>query len=88
MNNGKRQIIRLLNRNVVAKVTLMRCVQFACCVAGAAVFALALRGLLRSELTGAQIVLWLLMCSAGPLVFIGAALVLPMVAEKEDTRVE
>ena len=88
MNNGKRQIIQLLNRNVVASVTMMQVVQIACYVTSVVVLALSIWNLTHSELTGAQIVFGLLLASCGPLVFLGAGLVLPAVAATEDAEAE
>lgn len=88
MNNGKRQIIQLLNRSVVANVTMMRVVQIACYVASVVVLALSIWNLTHSELTGARIFFGLLLASCGPLVFLGAGLVLPAVTATEESRDE
>ena len=88
MNNGKRQIIQLLNRNVFANVTMMRVVQIACYVASVVVLALSIWNLTHSELTAAQIVFGLLLASCGPLVFLGMGLALPAVAATEDAEAE
>ena len=88
MNNGKRQIIQLLNRNVVANVTMMRVVQIACYVASVVVLAFSIWSLTHSELTGAQVVFGLLLASCGPLVFLGMGLVLPAVTAAQDSQEE
>jgi hypothetical protein len=88
MNNEKRRIRKLLNKPVVANVTLMQCVQCVCYMAGTAVFARAVWSLARTELTIAQTVVWFLVCSMGPLIFIGIALLLPMLAAAEDAQAE
>ena len=88
MNKGKRQIIQLLNRNVVANVTMMRVVQVVCYIASVVVFALSIWNLTRSDLTGTQIILGMLVSSLGPLVFLGIGLLLPMVTSSKDTQIE
>lgn len=88
MNYGKRQIIQLLKRNVVAKVTMMRVVQIACYFASVAVLALSIVYLALSELTGAQILFGLLLSSLGPLLFLGMGLVLPLVTRMEESQSE
>ena len=88
MNKGKRQIIQLLNRNVVANVTMMRVVQIVCYIASVVVLALSIWNLTRSDLTGTQIILGMLVSSLGPLVFLGIGLLLPMVTSSKDTQIE
>ena len=88
MNNGKRQIIELLNRNVVANVTMMRVVQIACYIASVVVLAVSIWNLTHSELTAGRIIFGLLLASCGPLVFLGMGLVLPVVIATEDSREE
>ncbi len=88
MNNGKRQIIQILNRNVVANVTMMRVVQIACYVASFAVLGLSIGYLAFSELTLAQIIFGLLLSAVGPLVFLGLGLVLPVVMAPEEGQSE
>lgn len=88
MNNGKRQIIQLLNRNVVANVTMMRVVQIACYLASVIVLAVGIWNLTHSELTVARIFFGLLLASCGPLVFLGLGLVLPVVTATENSQSE
>lgn len=89
MNKGKRQIIQLLNRNVVANVTMMRVVQIACYIASVLVLVLSIWKLTTSDLSGTQIVLGMLFSSLGPLLFLGVGLVLPSVVTAcEDTQTE
>ena len=89
MNKGKRQIIQLLNRNVVANLTMMRVVQIVCYIASVVVLALSIWNLTRSDLTGTQIIFGMLLSSLGPLFFISIALVLPVVVTApEYTRAE
>ena len=88
MKKGKRQIIQLLNRNVVASVTMMRVLQIACYIASVLVLVVSVWILIRSELTAAQIVVGLLVSSLGPLIFVGIGLLLPVVTETEDAQVE
>ena len=89
MNKGKRQIIQLLNRNVVASVTMMRIVQIACFVASILVVVLGIWKLTTSDLSGAQIVFGLLSSSLGPLLFLGIGVFLPMVVTStEDNQAE
>ena len=88
MNKGKRQIIQLLNRNVVANVTMMRVVQIVCYIASVVVLALSIWNLTRSDLTGTQIILGMLVSSLGPLVFLGIGLLLPVVTSSKDTQIE
>lgn len=88
MNKGKRQIIQILNRNVVANVTMLRVLQIACFVASVFVLVLGVWTLIRSDLTAAQIVLGLLVSSFGPLVFLAIGLLLPVVSRMGDAQVE
>ena len=88
MNKGKRQIIQLLNRNIVANLTLMRFVQITCYIASVVVLALSIWNLTHSDLSGAQIILGMLLSSLGPLLFIGIGLLLPIVTATEDTQAE
>ena len=89
MNKGKRQIIQLLNRQVVANVTMMRVVQIACYIASVIVLVASIWLLAYSELTKKQIILGMLLSSLGPLFFIGIGLVLPvLVTATEDTQAE
>ena len=86
MNKGKRQIIQLLNRNVVAKVTMMRVIIIACYLSSVLVLAWSFWKLTHSDLTGTQIVFGLLMSSLGPLVFLGLAVLLPLLSAGEPTE--
>ena len=86
MNKGKRQIIQLLNRNVVAKVTMMRVIQIACYISSVIVLAWSFWNLTHSDLTATQIVFGLLMSSLGPLVFLGIAVLLPLLSAGEPTE--
>ncbi len=86
MNKGKRQIIQLLNRNVIAKVTMMRVIQVSCYLASIAVLAFSIWHLAFSELTKAQIVLGFLCSSLGPLIFISIGLLLPIVTATDDPQ--
>ncbi|MEO6750749.1 MAG: hypothetical protein ABIP85_03135 [Chthoniobacteraceae bacterium] len=88
MKKGKRQIIQLLNRNVVASVTMMRVLQIACYAASLLVLVVSVWILIRSELTAAQVVFGLLATSLGPLFFVGIGLLLPMVTKAEQVEVE
>lgn len=89
MNKGKRQIIQLLNRNIVANVTMMKVVQIACYLASVLMLVLSIWNLTRSDLSGTQIVLGMVLSSLGPLFFIGIGLVLPVVVTaREDTQAE
>ena len=88
MNKGKRQIIQVLNRNVVANVTMMKVVQIACYIASVVVLALSIWNLTRSDLSGTQIILGMLLSSLGPLFSIGIGLLLPVVTSSEDTQAE
>ena len=83
MNKGKRQIIQLLNRNVVASVTMMRVVQIACYISSVVVLAWSIWNLTHSELTGTEIVFGLLTASLGPLVFLGVGVLLPLLIAGE-----
>ena len=82
-NKGKKQIIQLLNRNIIANVTMMRAVQIACYVSSVLVLAGSIWDLMRSELNGEQIVFGLLLSIFGPLVFLGIAVLLPMLVARE-----
>lgn len=88
MNKGKRQIIQLLNRNIVANVTMVKVVQIACYVASVLTLVLSIWFMSRSDLSGRQIILGMLLSSLGPLFFIGIGLVLPAVTASEDTQAE
>ena len=88
MKKGKRQIIQLLNRNIVANVTMVKVVQIACYVASVLTLALSIWHLSRSDLSGRQIILGMLLSSLGPLFFIGVGLALPVVTASEDTKAE
>ena len=83
-----RQIIQLLNRNIIANVTWMRFVQIACFVASVVVLALSAWNLSRLELTVAQIIFGILLSSLTSLVFIGIGLLLPSVAVREGEESE
>ena len=78
MNKGKRQIIQLLNRNLIANVTMMKAVQISCYLASVLVLAWSIWNLTHSELTGTQIVFGLLTSSLGPVVFLGIGVLLPL----------
>jgi hypothetical protein len=86
MNKGKRQIIQLLNRNVVANVTITRVIQVTCYLASIAVLAFSIWHLAFSELTKLQIALGFLCSSLGPLFFISIGLLLPIVAATDDPQ--
>ena len=86
MNKGKRQIIQLLNRNVVAKVTMMKVIQIACYIASVILLAWSFWNLTHSDLTAMQIVRGLLVSVLGPLVFLGIAVLLPLLSAGESTE--
>ena len=77
MRIAKRQIVQLLNRIVVANVTLMRFAQVACFVTSVIVLTLGIWNLIHCELTAVQTVLGILLSSLTSLVFIGIGLLLP-----------
>jgi len=56
MKIEKQQIIQLLNRNIVANVTLMRFVQIACFVSSVGVLAFSAWNLTRLDLTAVQVI--------------------------------
>lgn len=78
MNKGKRQIIQLLNRNLIANVTMMKAVQISCYLASVLVLAWSIWNLTHSELTVTQITCGLLTSSLGPVVFLGIGVLLPL----------
>jgi hypothetical protein len=84
MNKGKNQIIQLLNRNIIANVTMMRAVQIACYLSSVLVLVGSIWNLMRSELNGAEMVFGLLLCILGPLVFLGIAVLLPLLMARES----
>jgi hypothetical protein len=88
MKTGKRQIIQLLNRNIVANVTVMRFVQITCFVASVLVLAVSVWNLTRVELTAVQTVFGILLSSLTSLVFIGFGLLLPSLAVVEGEQSE
>ena len=83
MNKGKRQIIRLLNRNVIANVTMMKMVQVSCYLSSVLVLGWSIWNLTHSDLTGTQIVFGLLTSTLGPLVFLGIGVLLPLLISGE-----
>ena len=83
MNKGKRQIIQLLNRNLIANVTMMKAVQISCYLASVLVLAWSIWNLTHSDLTGTQIVFGLLASTLGPLVFLGFGVLLPLLISDE-----
>jgi hypothetical protein len=84
MKKGKKQIIQLLNRNIIANVTMMRVVQIACYLASVLVLAGSIWNLTHSELNGTQIVFGLLLSVLGPLVFLGIGVLLPLLIARES----
>jgi len=88
MKIGKRQIIQLLNRNIVANVTLMRFAQIACFFASVAVLAVSAWNLTRLDLTAAQTIAGILLSSLASLVFIGIGLLLPSAAAVDGEQSE
>ena len=78
MNKGKRQIIQLLNRNVIATVTMMKVVQIMCYISSVLVLAWSFWNLMHSDLTATEIVFGLLVSILGPLVFLGIGVLLPL----------
>ncbi len=88
MNNGKRQIIQLLNRRVIAQVTWMQCVQAGCFIASVLALVLGIWALVRLDLSVLQIVLGVLISSLVPLVFAGIGILLPTLAAAEDSQPE
>jgi hypothetical protein len=88
MKIGTRQIIKLLNQNLVANVTVMKAVQIACFLASVAVLSLGIWSLTRSELTVVQTIFGIFLSSLTSLLFIGIGLLLPSVAEMEEEQSE
>lgn len=88
MNKGKRQIIQFFNRDILAGVTLLRFVQWACYVSSVAVFMFGLLHLMHSNLTPGDIVVGFLSSSVAPLLFIGAGLALPRITALVGGQVE
>lgn len=88
MRITKRQIIKLLNRNLTTNVTVMRCLQISCFLASVVILSLAIWNLTRLELTAAQILLGVLMSSLTSMVFIGVGLLLPGIATLTDEHAE
>ena len=86
MKTVKRQIIQLLNRTLVANVTLMRFVQAACLLVGVAVLTVGVWRLTYSDLTAFQAIVGVLFSSLISLAFIGVGLLLPSFATLGDEQ--
>lgn len=88
MRIDKRQILKVLNRDIVRDVSLATVLQIACFVMSVAVLTLGFWNLILFEPTAIQAVLGIVLSSLTSLVFIGIGLVLPNVAAMEGERPE
>jgi len=86
MKKAKRQIILLLNKNIVANVPLVTIAQSGCFALSAVVLTFFLWNLTRFELTAVQTVVGIALSSLTSLVLIGIGFVLPKVAAMESER--
>ncbi len=80
----KRKFADLMRRNVVAEVTVMKCVQACCFLTAMLVFAYGLWNLAHLDLTAAQILLGIAWTTFLPMLLAGSALLLPLAARRED----
>jgi hypothetical protein len=80
----KQKLAELLSRNIIADITVMRCVQGCCFMTAALVFGLGIWKLAHVDLTAAQIVMGIVWTTFLPLLLAGSGLLLPMLLKRED----
>ena len=80
----KRKLAELLSRNVIADITLMRCVQGCCFMIAALVFGFGIWGLAHWKLSAVQIFIGFGWTTILPLLLTGSGLLLPLFVGQED----
>lgn len=80
----KRKLAELLIRNVIADITVMRCVQGCCLLTAAVVFGFGIWSLAHLVLTWAQIFMGILWTTVLPLLLAGSGFLLPMLGKRKD----
>jgi hypothetical protein len=80
----KRKLADLLNRNVIAEVTVMKAAQVCLFIAAIVVFAFGCWELPRLGLTAPQLLVGVVWTTVSPLVIVCIGLLLPMLARRED----
>lgn len=80
----KRKLAELLIRNVIADITVMRCLQGCCYAAAMLAFGFGIWSLAHLDLSAAQIFMGIFWTTFVPLLFVGKGLLLPMLAKQKD----
>ena len=80
----RRKLAVLLTRNVIAEITVMRCVQACCFITAILVFGFGIWNLAHLDLTAGQVLMGIVWTTVLPLLLAGNALLLPLLVKRED----